>query len=143
MTPYPDIECFSGENRFLSNFHPSRIDLGGYVYPTAEHAFQSMKTLDVEWAARIRNAYSPGRAKAMGRMCPIRNDWFYIRDSKMLMVVYEKFKQNFKERDLLLNTGSADIYEGNTWGDVYWGVVNGVGENKLGKILMQVRSMFQ
>jgi predicted NAD-dependent protein-ADP-ribosyltransferase YbiA (DUF1768 family) len=26
-----------------------------------------------------------------------------------------------------------------TWGDRFWGVCNGVGENMLGKLLMQVR----
>ena len=40
---------------------------------------------------------------------------------------------------LLLATGDAKIVEGNTWGDVFWGVCNGVGENHLGEILMKVR----
>lgn len=143
MTPYPDIESFQGDYRFLSNFHPSRMTVDGYIYPTVEHAFQSMKTADDEWAARIRNAYSPGRAKAIGRMCPMRDDWMYVRDAKMTMLVYEKFRQNPDLRGLLISTGESDIYEGNTWGDVYWGVVNGSGENRLGKILMTVRSMFK
>ena len=32
-----------------------------------------------------------------------------------------------------------NIVEGNTWGDVFWGVCNGIGENHLGNILMDVR----
>lgn len=28
----------------------------------------------------------------------------------------------------------------NTWGDKVWGVCNGEGENRLGKILMRIRS---
>ena len=39
----------------------------------------------------------------------------------------------------LINTGDAILIEGNTWGDTYWGVCDGVGENRLGKLLMEVR----
>ena len=39
----------------------------------------------------------------------------------------------------LLATGDAYLEEGNTWGDRIWGTVDGQGENRLGKILMQVR----
>ena len=35
--------------------------------------------------------------------------------------------------------GEEYLEEGNTWHDTYWGVCNGKGKNKLGKILMQVR----
>jgi predicted NAD-dependent protein-ADP-ribosyltransferase YbiA (DUF1768 family) len=43
--------------------------------------------------------------------------------------------------DMLLSTGDELLIEGNTWGDTYWGVdlKTGIGENKLGKILMKVR----
>lgn len=30
--------------------------------------------------------------------------------------------------------------EGNTWGDKFWGVCDGEGENHLGKLLMEVRA---
>jgi predicted NAD-dependent protein-ADP-ribosyltransferase YbiA (DUF1768 family) len=38
----------------------------------------------------------------------------------------------------LLATGDAELIEGNTWNDVWWGVneKTGKGENWLGKILM-------
>lgn len=39
----------------------------------------------------------------------------------------------------LIKTGDAELIEGNWWGDKYWGMCNGEGMNKLGKILMQVR----
>lgn len=37
-------------------------------------------------------------------------------------------------------TDDAELVEGNTWGDRYWGVVDGVGENRLGKLLMERRA---
>lgn len=35
------------------------------------------------------------------------------------------------------------LEEGNTWGDTTWGTVNGIGENRLGRILMKVRKKLQ
>jgi hypothetical protein len=35
------------------------------------------------------------------------------------------------------------LIEGNTWGDTFWGVCNGVGENNLGKTLMNVREILR
>ena len=31
------------------------------------------------------------------------------------------------------------IVEDNWWNDIYWGVCNGIGENKLGQILTKIR----
>lgn len=50
-----------------------------------------------------------------------------------------KFEQNADLRCKLLTTGDAMLVEGNTWGDTVWGVCQGKGENRLGKILMRVR----
>jgi predicted Rossmann fold nucleotide-binding protein DprA/Smf involved in DNA uptake len=40
----------------------------------------------------------------------------------------------------LLATGTAELIEGNSWGDTYWGVCNHAGQNRLGELLMQERS---
>ena len=40
----------------------------------------------------------------------------------------------------LLATGDAELVEGNTWGDRFWGVSGGNGLNWLGRLLMEVRS---
>lgn len=39
----------------------------------------------------------------------------------------------------LAETGDVDLVEGNTWGDTFWGVYNGRGENWLGVLLMLTR----
>ena len=57
----------------------------------------------------------------------------------MLNLVRAKFKQNPGLAEKLLNTGERELVEGNQWGDTFWGVCSGKGENVLGKILMQVR----
>ena len=56
----------------------------------------------------------------------------------MLSGLRIKFK-NPELRSLLLATGNEELVEGNWWRDTYWGVCEGVGQNKLGKLLMQVR----
>ena len=42
-------------------------------------------------------------------------------------------------KEKLLSTGDRYLVEGNSWGDVYWGVCGGKGINMLGKLLMQIR----
>lgn len=57
----------------------------------------------------------------------------------MYEICKAKFTQNEDLKEKLLATGNNILEEGNTWGDRVWGTVNGVGENRLGKILMRVR----
>lgn len=58
----------------------------------------------------------------------------------MYDICIAKFMQNKNLAQLLIETGDATLIEGNTWGDRVWGVCDGVGENRLGKILMQIRA---
>ena len=57
----------------------------------------------------------------------------------MYEICMSKFLQNPDLRDALISTGDAVLEEGNSWGDFYWGKVNGSGENQLGRILMDIR----
>ena len=50
-----------------------------------------------------------------------------------------KFKQNKELARLLIDTDTKELIQENDWNDTVWGTVNGIGENKLGKILMRVR----
>ena len=66
-------------------------------------------------------------------------DWDAVKTTYMYEIVKAKFMQNAELRIKLLETGNEHLEEGNTWGDRIWGTVNGVGQNRLGKILMRVR----
>ena len=70
-------------------------------------------------------------------------DYPDLSEDERISLMYEicmcKFMQNPKLRDALLATGNSLLIEGNTWGDYFWGKVNGHGENQLGLILMDVR----
>lgn len=72
----------------------------------------------------------------------MRKDWDEVKLSVMETVVRAKFTQNPHLAKYLVETGEAELVEGNRWRDVFWGVysVTGEGENNLGKILMKVIS---
>lgn len=135
----PRIEAFWGANRFLSNFFATEIEAEGDYYPTLEHAFQAMKTSDLRLRTMIRMSPTPGIAKRAGRGLPPRSDWEDVKLDVMLQLLRKKFHKP-ELADLLLATGEAVLIEGNTWGDQYWGVSNGRGQNHLGRLLMQVRN---
>lgn len=61
----------------------------------------------------------------------------------MSLLVFQKFCVHEKLRTKLIATGEKYIEETNWWGDIYWGVCNGKGENNLGKILMNVREFWK
>lgn len=133
------INTFKGPHFFLSNFFtPAPVVLDGERYATTEHAYQAAKTLDQEERAAIRHASTAGQAKKLGKRVTLRSDWASVKDEVMLDLCRQKFREP-ELRKLLLDTGEQELVEGNYWNDVYWGVCNGVGENKLGKTLMQIR----
>jgi len=133
------IDSFQGDYRFLSNFWPAEVIFDGIAYPTAEHAYQSAKTLDRAQRQRIAALPTPADAKREGRALKQRDDWETVKFDVMERVVREKFTRHPELRDKLLATDNAELIEGNTWGDRVWGVYQGEGENRLGKILMKVR----
>lgn len=80
-----------------------------------------------------------GQAKRLGKKVQLRKSWEFIKNNEMLLVVEAKFRYNLDLAKKLVDTGESLLIEGNTWGDKYWGMVDGVGHNWLGQILMYVR----
>lgn len=140
------ISQFLGQHRFLSNFYPSPIvvpGLGSLHFPTVEHAFQATKSLDHDDWERIAALPTAADAKRAGRHVPLRADWDEIKDAVMRGLVSAKF-QTPELRELLVATGDILLVEGNRWHDNYWGSClcsrcGGKGENRLGRIIMDVR----
>lgn len=132
------IREFIDAYAFLSNFYHSPVKYRNLIYLNAEAAFQAQK----ESCEKDKEQYTrmnPAQAKLVGRNCNLREDWEEIKEQTMYEIVKAKFTQNKALARLLLATGDAYLEEGNWWHDTTWGVCNGVGENKLGKILMCVR----
>lgn len=137
----PSIAMFSGRYRFLSNFWACNgIAVAGEWYPTVEHAYQASKCARAADRQMIRCAATPGIAKQFGGLVTRMQSWDIVRLSVMLSLLRMKFSD--ANPDLwraLLDTGEAELIEGNHWHDHFWGVCRGEGQNHLGRLLMRVR----
>jgi len=132
------ISYFSGEYRFLSNFYPTRVEYSGIVFTSSEHAYVAAKTSDIAIRKKISEIETPGQAKRFGRTIQLRDDWNSARLHEMRCILESKFS-NHELMDMLQKTAPAILEEGNTRGDTFWGVCNGIGQNNLGKLLMSIR----
>ena len=143
------INSFTGRWRFLSNFYPVTIEHQGIKYPSVEHYYVAMKIKNdqqidgkylsyIDCRELIAKMPDPAKVKQFGKMLKLRKDWDDVKLDVMLWGVREKFK-NEELKDMILSTEGEELVESNWWGDKFWGVSNGEGENHLGKILMRVR----
>lgn len=134
------INGFFGKYRFLSNFYDYPVRINGITFRSAENAFQSFKLADKSLREKTFATCLANQAKHLGKVIPLRSDWEDIKLDVMYQVVRVKFAFTPWLRARLLETGTQELVEENTWGDIFWGRVNGVGENHLGKILMRIRT---
>jgi ribA/ribD-fused uncharacterized protein len=138
------VTSFSGGWRWLSNFYPCVCVYEGDVYPSSEHAYQAAKFPRGHEARKtIAAMATPGATKKFAKTFKhAQSKDFHERKLQvMLDVLRSKFLMNRDLQDKLLATVNPEVelIEGNTWGDCYWGVCGGHGENHLGKLLMRVR----
>lgn len=133
------ISSFRGKYAFLSNFYDAKVEVEGLVYFNAEAAFQAMKCESYDDRLSF-TMLDPSAAKKKGRRVRLRSDWEEVKDEYMYKVVKAKFEQHSDLREMLLNTKDRYLEEGNSWGDCYWGVYCEIGKNRLGEILMKVRT---
>lgn len=135
------INSFKGNYAFLSNFYPCEVELDGITYPSVENAYQAAKTLgDREGFVYATAAQS----KQMGKLVELREDWEDVKLEVMLRLLVQKFKFDTLSSAatpgfLLEMTKDRELIEGNHWGDTFWGVSFGSGQNVLGKMLMAIR----
>ena len=133
------ISLFSGKFQFLSNFYPCIVvGYDGKEYTSVEHAYQAAKSLKLSDKELIAKQTTAADAKKAGKRVQLRPDWESIKLKVMMELIINKFS-NGQLRLLLLGTGNEESVEGNDWNDTFWGVCNGIGENWLGEILMNVR----
>lgn len=132
------IAGFVGEYRWLSNFFMCRVEWEGRTYTSSEAAYQSGKYPPAE--RDVFTTLDPDPAKKLSRTKPYDTAvWEARKERTMREVVTAKFRQNRELADKLIATGDRLLEETNWWGDKIWGVYQGEGENKLGKLMMDVR----
>lgn len=112
------ITAFTGEYHFLSNYCACPVTIDGLTYRSAEAAFQAAKcNVPIDRAAFC--TVPPNVAKAIGRKIKLRKGWEKERDGIMADVIHAKFSQNPALAQALIDTGDAELIEGNTWNDNY------------------------
>jgi ribA/ribD-fused uncharacterized protein len=131
------ISSFSGSYRFLSNFWPVQVEYDGLIFDSTENAYQAAKCKSK--AERLHfQTVGPGLAKCLGQKVEMRSDWESVKLQVMEDLLWQKFNDP-QYKKLLLETIEHELVEGNHWGDKFWGVCKGEGQNHLGKLLMKIR----
>lgn len=140
------IRGFSGDYKFLSNFD-EHDGIKIIIYDifnnpieckSVEAAYQASKSIDQVEKLKIAHADTPGKSKRLGSKVKLRKEWNCEKIKIMAGLLWQKFSYKYYQ-DLLLSTGDAILIEENTWGDIFWGFCNGIGENWLGELLMEIR----
>ena len=136
------IDSFKDGFAFLSNFEADLIRYKGMTFRSVEHAYQAAKGMTISDMELVRDAPTAGAAKRLGRKIQMRPDWEQVKIPLMMNFLRQKFGCLSRKAELL-STGNHELIEGNTWGDTFWGVCDGKGENWLGKCLMHIRKELQ
>lgn len=130
----------------LSNLYKREIEFEGEVFPTAEHAYQAGKARKPAVREWLMAAPSPSLLAMAAHglyVWDITSDWSKIKFERMKRILVAKFTQHNDLQALLLGTGNARLVESATVDNAVnrlWGEVNGLGQNKLGELLMEVRT---
>jgi ribA/ribD-fused uncharacterized protein len=141
------IYQFTANYIFLSNFYKTDIIYNDLKYSSSEHAFQHQKNLiDDDYRELCLSNAHPAIIKKESKNVKLIDDW----DNKKLHIMKEIIKIKFSNKELkslLIKTGNSNIQEGNFHGDKFWGVClkfsPNIGENHLGRILMEVREFYK
>jgi len=144
-----EIRGFFGQYRFLSNFWPAKVFLDGEEYSCSENAYQAAK-YKREYRTYFRTCSPRDAVKFVeenheGKYS--HEEWNSIKLEIMKKLLVQKFDKNLNPDNYkkLVDTGNKYLEEANDWEDTYWGVNKGdknepgIGENNLGKLLMEVR----
>lgn len=130
----------------FSNLYRREIEFEGEKFATSEHAYQAGKARKPEVRKWLMEAPSPALLAMAAHglyVWDINSDWSKIKFDRMKLVLQAKFTQHEDLKQLLLSTGTARLVESATVDNAVnrlWGEVNGVGKNKLGELLMEVRA---
>lgn len=140
---------------WLGNMSPFPIEFAGKTWRTSEALFQALRFKDEAIQELIRAEKSPMGAK----MVMNENSEHIIVEKhsnkdlmNMKMCLKIKLAQHPNLVDLLISTGDLPIIEdvtkrGDVGGNLFWGamLVNDewVGQNKLGKLWMEIRETYK
>jgi predicted NAD-dependent protein-ADP-ribosyltransferase YbiA (DUF1768 family) len=126
------------DNFFLNNKYSCSVFILSRRFGNAEAAYQAHKTKEPQ----IRDIFTTIDAvnsQSLGRRVNAYDGWEDDKINAMLLVVFEKFRQNPDILEKLLQTGNQKIVAISLSKETFWGTDDGVGE----KILMYIRTYFK
>jgi ribA/ribD-fused uncharacterized protein len=136
-------DAYGGLSNMCAGF---AIKVGDYSFLTSEALYQAFRFKQDEIQKTIMDEKSPMAAKMKSKKyrTSTREDWDDARVDIMEWCLHMKLKCNWESFSaLLLSTGDREIVE-ESHKDRFWGTVSEgthvlVGENILGKLLMNIR----
>ncbi|MDH4990688.1 NADAR family protein [Aquamicrobium lusatiense] len=129
----------------FSNLYRRAIEFEGETFATSEHAYQAGKARKPEVKAWLMAAPSPSLLAMAAHglyYWDVAPGWSKTKFDRMRGVLRAKYTQHQDLQELLLSTGDAKLIETATTDNEVnrlWGEVNGVGQNMLGVLLMELR----
>lgn len=139
------VYFYEREFYVFSNFSSFSIIWNNKLYPTSEHVYHSEKFLDDTMKELIRTTRSAHDALKVSHQFvdQYRSDWNSVKLDIMKEILIAKVEQHPYVRKKLLESGTRELIE-DSWRDDFWGWgPNKDGNNHLGKLWMEVRSIFQ
>lgn len=138
-------DCFSNfctHDTIFIKLPYGKKDAKSYASDNVETLFQAAKCTNHKDIQNIILTSTPGMAKKLGRRVELREDWECIKEEVMRELLKKKLDFFPEFRDKLSDIpDNIIIAELNAWNDTEWGVSSKTleGNNKLGKILMELR----
>jgi len=132
------ITSFTNNYDFLSNSFNNPITYKGLTYTCAGSAYWSQRVKDEKAKIKYtRLNHNKARAKAL-QAIPIDN-WEQNRMNIMKDILKVKFSDPVLKK-ALLDTKDAKLLNNTSYNDQYWGIYYEKGQNRLGKLLEEIRS---
>jgi N-glycosidase YbiA len=145
MTAPIKFRSTKGPYGALGNFSKHPIIYDGKFFATSEHLYQWLKlgdgTPETPQQYKIRMESNPKLAKDIANFNPneFRPNWHEIKVGFMKKVLLLKCDQHPAIAGMLRSTGDAEIIEVSVHDKVWGQTPEGVGQNLLGKLWMQIR----
>lgn len=137
------IDNFNDEFDFLNNEFEAPVVLEGETYPTVAAAYLAARTPLPVFRKKLQGDLDTFEFFDLAKQIPNPPDWDARKLGVMEQLVRDKFVRNPEIRTKLAETGSRELvnaFRDKTPANLYWGAVEGEGQNHLGKILMETRS---
>lgn len=143
--PEPQTETFKvsfmDTTSVLSAWSKHPISIEDQEWPSVEHYVQAMKFPDPNYREKIRTAKHPRQAQRLGSRIwkAKKTGWKSEREVYMTRGIYIKCKTHPEVLEALMGSDNLPIQDTTNF-DYFWGCGrDGRGQNRFGKILMQVR----